>query len=112
MTWKKNAPKEMLSHEMLVIGCNVINEDQDSSPDLATVETALDEKRTSETKEASEKLQQGLLKDSFNDAEFKVVKATVRRVSTKRKTRVGTADEVVFADNSSDESDGEDVIIL
>ena len=95
---------------MVGVGHSVIKEKeegQDSSPDLATVETVLDKKKDTEV---SEKPQKELQEDPNKGEEGKLLKATVKRVSTRRKTHHIETAEVIFNDQSSDES-GDDIPI-
>ena len=114
MTLEKSVPKEKLSCEMVAIAHSVNNEkegDQDCTSDLATIETAPDEKQSAEVQEVSEKPQdEHKIEDTSKDAEAEVLKARVRRVSTKRKTHHVETAEVDFTDNFSDESDDEHMI--
>ena len=114
MTLEESAHKEELSHEMIVIGHSVINEQEakDNFLDLNTVETALGDKRGTEIQEVSEKSKQRLLEDTSKDAEGKVLRARVKRVSTKRKTHHVETCEVDFFDKFSDESEGDDIAVI
>ena len=110
LTLEKPVHKEKLTCEMLGVGHSVIKEkeeDEDSFPDLATVETALDEKNGTEI-QGSEKPQEGLLAGLTKGAKSKEVKVTLRRVSTRRKKHHIETAEVIFNDQPSDESDDDD----
>ena len=84
-------------------------EGQDGSLHQAAVETALNEKDVTEMQKDSEKPQQGLMQEHTKGEEGKVVKFTLRRVSTRRKTHHIETAEVIFNDQPSDESDDDDI---
>ena len=99
---KKSVQKEKLSHVLVNVGHSVIGEkerDQDSSPDQATVETTLNETYVIAMQEVSEKPQQGLVKEQTKGEEVKVLKLTLSRVSTRRKTHNIETAEVAFSDD-------------
>ena len=114
LTLERAVHKEKLSHEMVGIGYSVIEEKeeiQNSSPDLAAVETALDRKSGTEI-EDSAKPQEGVPVGLANGAEGKVWKFTLRRVSTRRKSHHIETAEVIFNDQASDESDDDSINII
>ena len=104
-----------LSPKMAEVGHSVIDEkegDRDSSPDLAAVETALNEKDVIEMQEVSEKPEQGLVEENLKGEEGTVVRFTLKRVSTRSKAHHIETAEVIFNDQPSDESDDDDIAII
>ena len=86
---KSGIQKEELFPKRAEVGHSVIDEkerDRDSSPELATVETALNVKVVTEMQKVLEKTQQGFVEHTKCE-EGKVVKFTMRCVSTKRPGR-------------------------
>ena len=96
---------------MVGVGHSVIDEEeeyQDSSPKLATVETVLDKKMDADV---SKKPQKGLQEGPTKGAGGKLLKVKVTRVTTRRKTHHIETAEVIFNDQSSDESDDDIPIV-